>query len=51
MGLEAREFALRGNLSATTQFSTLFGAKSDWDWAAGDGDPSPALAALWSTHA
>ena len=34
MGLEAREFAVRGSQSSSTQFSTLFGAESDWDWAA-----------------
>jgi glycosyltransferase involved in cell wall biosynthesis len=50
MGLEAREFALRGNLSAATQFSTLFGAKGDWDWAAGESEMTPALATLWPTH-
>jgi glycosyltransferase involved in cell wall biosynthesis len=35
MGLEAREFAVRGSLSVSTQFSTLFGAPG---------------AALWPTH-
>jgi glycosyltransferase involved in cell wall biosynthesis len=32
MGIEAREFALRGRLSASTQFSTVFGADTDWGW-------------------
>jgi glycosyltransferase involved in cell wall biosynthesis len=34
MGLEAREFAVQGTLSASIQFSTLFGAESEWGWAA-----------------
>jgi glycosyltransferase involved in cell wall biosynthesis len=48
MGLEAREFAVRGILSASTQFSTLFGAESEWDWIADD--PSAAGAVLWTTR-
>lgn len=51
MGLEAREFAVRGDLSATTQFSTLFGARSGWDWATSDAGSDAAAAQLWPTHA
>jgi len=34
MGLEARDFAVRRGPSASAQFSTLFGAEGEWDWAA-----------------
>ena len=51
MGLEAREFAVRGSLSASTQFSTLFGAHSDWDWATDERGPGLVGPALWPTYA
>jgi glycosyltransferase involved in cell wall biosynthesis len=49
MGLEAREFVLRGSISATTQFSTLFGGSGDWGWATDEGGPGALRDVL--THA
>ncbi len=32
MARESREFALRGRLDTSVQYSTLFGARADWSW-------------------
>jgi hypothetical protein len=42
MGTEARKFALRGRLSASVQFATVFGADSDWAWMTDEREAAPA---------
>jgi glycosyltransferase involved in cell wall biosynthesis len=42
MGMEARKFALRGRLSASVQFATVFGADSNWAWMTDEREAAPA---------
>ena len=46
MGMEAREFALRGKLSGSLQFATLFGGTTRWSWVEDEQRTEPVSSAV-----